>query len=104
MASGDTTVTIAADEAEVMSVSLAYAAGDITASASQEFNEGDATTFGLGYTAGAVTFGAAYDSGNSGYGSEAEMVISASYTDGDVSVAAQANDQDESEVTISFSF
>ena len=104
MASGDTTVTIAADEAEVMSVALAYAAGDITASASQEFNEGDATTFGLGYTAGAVTFGAAYDSGNSGYGSEAEMAVSASYTDGDVAVSAQANSQDESEVTISFSF
>ena len=104
MASGDTTVTIAADEAEVMSVALAYAAGDITASASQEFNEGDATTFGLGYTAGAVTFGAAYDSGNTGYGSEAEMTVSATYTDGDVVVAAQANSQDESEVTISFSF
>jgi hypothetical protein len=104
MASGDTTITIAADEAEVMSVAVAYAAGDITASASQEFNEGDATTFGLGYTAGAVTFGAAYDSGNSGYGSEAEMVVSASYTDGDVSVSAQANSQDESEVTVSFSF
>jgi hypothetical protein len=104
MASGDTTVTIAADEAEVMSVALAYAAGDITASASQEFNEGDATTFGLGYTAGAVTFGAAYDSGNTGFGSEAEMTVSATYTDGDVVVAAQANSQDESEVTISFSF
>ena len=104
MASGDTTITIAADEAEVMSVAVDYAAGDIKASAIQEFNEGDATTFGLGYTAGAVSFGAAYDSGNSGYGSEAEMVVSASYTDGDVSVSAQANDQDESEVTISFSF
>ena len=104
MASGDTTVTIAADEAEVMSVALAYAAGDITASASQEFNEGDATTFGLGYTAGAVTFGAAYDSGNTGFGSEAEMTVSATYTDGDVVIAAQANSQDESEVTISFSF
>ena len=104
MASGDTTVTIAADEAEVMSVALAYAAGDITASASQEFNEGDATTFGLGYTAGAVTFGAAYDSGNTGFGSQAEMTVSATYTDGDVVVAAQANSQDESEVTISFSF
>ena len=104
MASGDTTVTIAADEAEVMSVALAYAAGDITANASQEFNEGDATTFGLGYTAGAVTFGAAYDSGNTGFGSEAEMTVSATYTDGDVVVAAQANSQDESEVTISFSF
>lgn len=104
MASGDTTVTIAADEAEVMSVALAYAAGDITASASQEFNEGQDTTFGLGYTAGAVTFGAAYDSGNTGFGSQAEMTVSATYTDGDVVVAAQANSQDESEVTISFSF
>ena len=104
MVSGDTTVTISADEAEVMKVAVSYAAGDITASASQEFNEGDATTFGLGYTSGAMTFGAAYDSGNSGFGSEAEMVVDATYTDGDVSISAQANDQDETEITVSFSF
>ena len=104
MVSGDITTTIAADEAEVMSVSIAYAAGDMTASASQEFNEGDGTTFGLGYTSGAMTFGAAYDSGNSGFGSEAELVVNASYTDGDVTVSGQANGQDEMEVAVSFSF
>jgi outer membrane protein OmpU len=104
MVSGDITTTIAADEAEVMSVSIAYAAGDMTASASQEFNEGDGTTFGLGYTSGAMTFGAAYDSGNSGFGSEAELVVNASYTDGDVTVSGQANGQDEMEIAVSFSF
>ena len=104
MASGDITTTIAADEAEVMSVSIAYAAGDMTASASQEFNEGDGTTFGLGYTSGAMTFGAAYDSGNTGFGSQAELVVNATYTDGDVTVSGQANGQDELEVAVSFSF
>jgi len=104
MVSGDITTTIAADEAEVMSVAIAYAAGDMTASASQEFNEGDGTTFGLGYTSGAMTFGAAYDSGNSGFGDEAELVVNATYTDGDVTVSGQANGQDELEVAVSFSF
>jgi hypothetical protein len=104
MAAGDTTVTVAADEAEVFSVALAYAAGDITASASQEFSEGDDTTFGVTYTAGAVTFGAAYDSGNTGFGDEADTVISATYVDGDVTIAGKANNQDEMEVSVSFAF
>ena len=97
-------IDLVGDEEEVMAVAVAYAAGDMTASASQEFNEGDGTTFGLGYTSGAMTFGAAYDSGNSGFGDEAELVVNATYTDGDVTVSGQANDQDELEVAVSFSF
>jgi len=105
MASGDTTVTVAADEAEVMSVGIDYAAGSMTASASQEFNGSDATTFGVSYTEGNLTFGAAYDSGNNGqYGDEAELVLNASYVDGDVTVAAKGTDQDEMEVSVSFAF
>ena len=105
MASGDTTVTIAADEAEVFSVALAYAAGDITASASQEFSSGDATTFGVSYAAGNVTFGAAYDSGGADkFGDEADTVITATYVDGDVTIAGKANTQDEMEVSVSFAF
>ena len=104
MASGDITTTISADNDEVMAVAIAYAAGDMTASASQEFNEGEDTTFGLGYTSGAMTFGAAYDSSNDGNGDEAELVVNATYTDGDVTVSGQANDQDELEVAVSFSF
>jgi hypothetical protein len=105
MASGDTTVTVAADEAEVMSVAVAYTAGDMSITASQEFNEGDDTAFGLNYTAGALTFGAAYDTGNAGdFGSEAETVVTVGYTDGDVSISGQANDQDEMEVSVSFAF
>ena len=105
MASGDTTVTVAADEAEVFSVALAYAAGDITASASQEFSSGDATTFGVSYAAGNVTFGAAYDSGGADlFGDEADTVISATYVDGDVTIAGKANTQDEMEVSVSFAF
>jgi len=105
MVSGDTTVTVAADEEEVMSVAIAYGAGNMSVNASQEFNGSDATTFGVTYTEGALTFGAAYDSGNNGkYGDEAELVLNASYVDGDVTVAAKGNDQDEMEVSVSFAF
>ena len=110
MASGDTTVTVAADETETFSVAIAYAAGDITASASQEFggdgaDVGEDTTFGVTYTAGNVTFGAAYDSGNAdGYGDEADTVVSATYVDGDVTIAGKANTMDEMEVSVSFAF
>ena len=38
MASGDTTITVAADETEMMSVGIAYTNGAMTLSARQEFN------------------------------------------------------------------
>jgi hypothetical protein len=109
MASGDTTITIAADETEMMSVGIAYTNGALTMSARQEFNNvssaDDETEISLSYTEGALTFGAAMDSGqNAHYGDEAEMLISASYTDGDVTMAAKGTDQDEMEVSVTFAF
>jgi hypothetical protein len=108
MASGDTTVTVAADETETMSVGIAYSAGAMSVSARQEFNGDDETEISLSYTDGALTFGAAYDSGQGGatthYGDEAQLVISAGYTDGDVTVAAKGTDQDEMEVSVTFAF
>ena len=112
MASGDTTITVAADETEMMSVGIAYTSGAMTLSARQEFNNAagtdDETEFNISYTEGAMTFGAAYDSGQGGatthYGDEAELVISASYTDGDVTMAAKGTDQDEMEVSVTFAF
>jgi len=109
MASGDTTITVAADETEMMSVGIAYSAGSMSLSARQEFNNAagtdDETEFGISYTDGALTFGAAYDSGQNGkYGDEAELVINAAYVDGDVTVAAKGTDQDEMEVSVTFSF
>mgnify|MGYP001199052369 CR=1 FL=1 len=112
MASGDTTITVAADETEMMSVGIAYTSGAMSLSARQEFNNAagtdDETEFGITYTDGALTFGAAYDSGQGGattmYGDEAELVISAGYTDGDVTLAAKGTDQDEMEVSVTFSF
>jgi hypothetical protein len=109
MASGDTTITIAADETEMMSVGIAYTNGALTMSARQEFNNvssaDDETEISLSYTEGALTFGAAMDSGQSAhYGDEAEMLISASYTDGDVTMAAKGTDQDEMEVSVTFAF
>jgi hypothetical protein len=115
MASGDTTITVAADETEMMSVGIAYTNGAMTLSARQEFNNpnsaDDETEFAISYTEGALTFGATYDSGQSGgatpvthYGDEAELLISASYTDGDVTMAAKGTDQDEMEVSVTFAF
>ena len=107
MVSGDTTVTVAADELEVMKVSIGYTAGNMAVTASQEFNGDDETEFTVSYTEGALTFGAAYDSGQgttAHYGDEAQLVVSAGYTDGDVTVAAKGNDQDEMEVSVSFAF
>jgi outer membrane protein OmpU len=78
MVSGDTTVTLAADETEMMSVGIAYTAGAMTVTARQEFNNAagthDETEFSVGYTEGAMTFSAAYDSGQgqtAHYGDEA---------------------------------
>ncbi len=109
MANGDTTITVAADETEMMSVGIAYSAGSMSLSARQEFNNAagtdDETEISLSYTEGALTFGAAYDSGQQGsFGDEAQLVISAGYTDGDVTIAAKGTDQDEMEVAISFAF
>jgi hypothetical protein len=109
MAAGDTTITIAADETEMMSVGIAYTSGAMTLSARQEFNNvsaaDDETEISLSYTEGALTFGAAMDSGNANhYGDEAETVINASYVDGDVTVAAKGTDQDEMEVSVTFAF
>jgi len=109
MASGDTTITVAADETEAMSVGIAYSSGAMTLSARQEFNNpnsaDDETEFGLSYTEGALTFGANYDSGQANhFGDEAELVLSAGYTDGDVSIAAKGTDRDEMEVSVTFAF
>jgi len=109
MVSGDTTITLAADETEMMSVGIAYTSGAMSVSARQEFNnkvgEDDETEVSLSYTDGALTFGAAMDSGQKGhYGDEAELVINASYVDGDVTVAAKGTDQDEMEVSVTFAF
>ena len=109
MASGDTTITVAADETEMMSVGIAYSSGAMTLSARQEFNNpnsaDDETEFGLSYTEGALTFGANYDSGQAGhFGDEAELLLSAGYTDGDVTIAAKGTDRDEMEVSVTFAF
>jgi len=67
MANGDTTVTLAADETNMMSVGIGYTNGAMTVSARQEFNNPagteDETEISLSYTDGALTFGAASDSG-----------------------------------------
>ena len=81
----------------------------MSVTARQEFNNAagtdDETEISLSYTEGALTFGAAYDSGQGRIiGDEAQLVISAGYTDGDVTIAAKGTDQDEMEVSVTFAF
>ena len=109
MKTGDTTVTVAADETNMMSVGIGYTNGALTVAARQEFNNaaGDdsETEVSLSYTEGAMTFSAASDSGQANhFGDEAQMLLSAAYTDGDVTVAAKGTDQDEMEVSVTFAF
>ena len=109
MASGDTTVTVAADETNMMSVGISYTNGPLTMVARQEFNNvagtENETEVSLSYTEGAMTFTAASDSGQANhFGDEAQMLLSAAYTDGDVTVAAKGTDQDEMEVSVTFAF
>ena len=109
MANGDTTITVAADETNMMSVGIGYTNGAMTVSARQEFNNPagteDETEISLSYTDGALTFTAASDSGQvNHFGDEAEMLLSAAYTDGDVTVAAKGTDRDEMEVSVTFAF
>jgi hypothetical protein len=107
MANGDTTVTLATDETSVVSVGIGYTNGAMTLSARQEFNDptDDETEISISYTDGALTFSAASDSGQADhYGDEAQMLISAAYVDGDVTVAAKGTDQDEMEVSVTFAF
>jgi hypothetical protein len=109
MVAGDSTVTLAADETEMMSVGISHTAGAMTVTARQEFNNAtgtdDETEFSVAYTEGAMTFSAAYDSGQANlHGDEAELVVNMTYVDGDVTVAGKANDQDEVEVSVSFAF
>lgn len=109
MAAGDTTITVAADETNMMSVGIAYTSGALSLVARQEFNNaaGDdsETEVSLSYTEGAMTFSAASDSGQADhFGDEAQMLLSAAYTDGDVTVAAKGTDQDEMEVSVTFAF
>ena len=111
MVNGATTVTVAADETNMMSVGIGYTNGAMTLSARQEFNNPagteDETEISISYTDGALTFSAASDSGQGTsvhYGDEAQMLISAAYTDGDVTLAAKGTDQDEMEVSVTFAF
>ena len=70
MKNGDTTITVAADETEMMSVGIGYTNGAMSVTARQEFNNkagtDDETEISLSYTDGALTFGASMDSGQKG--------------------------------------
>ena len=103
---GGTTVTLASGADEVSKITVGATVGAIALSIGQEFGEDDETELSASYSQGGISFGISSDSGQAGkYGDEAENVISVGYDlGGGAALAAKANDQDEVEVKLSFSF
>ena len=103
---GGTTVTLASGADEVSKITVGATVGAIALSIGQEFGEDDETELSATYSQGGISFGISSDSGQAGkYGDEAENVISVGYDlGGGAALAAKANDQDEVEVKLSFSF
>lgn len=103
---GGTTVTLASGADEVSKITVGATVGAIALSIGQEFGEDDETELSATYSQGGISFGISSDSGQAGkYGDEAENVISLGYDlGGGAALAAKANDQDEVEVKLSFSF
>ena len=103
---GGTTVTVASGADEVSKITVGATVGAIALSIGQEFGEDDETELSATYSQGGISFGITSDSGQAGkYGDEAENVISVGYDlGGGAALAAKANDQDEVEVKLSFSF
>ena len=103
---GGSSVTIASGADEVSKITAATTVGAIALSIGQEFGEDDETELSASYSAGGISFAITSDSGQAGkYGDEAETVLSFGYDlGGGAALAAKANDQDEVEVKVSFSF
>ena len=103
---GGTKVTLASGADEVSKITVGATVGAIALSIGQEFGEDDETELSATYSQGGISFGISSDSGQAGkYGDEAENVISVGYDlGGGAALAAKANDQDEVEVKLSFSF
>ena len=101
-----TSVTFATGADDVSKVTAATSVGAIALSVAQEFGEDDETELSVAYSQGGISFGVASDSGQAGkYGDEAETVLTFGYDlGGGAALAAKANDQDELEVKVSFSF
>ena len=103
---GGTTVTVASGADEVSKITVGATVGAIALSIGQEFGEDDETELSATYSQGGISFGISSDSGQAGkFGDEAENVISLGYDlGGGAALAAKANDQDEVEVKLSFTF
>lgn len=103
---GGTTVGLSTGSDEINELTASTNVGAIKLSIGQEFGEGDATSMSAEYAADGISFSIASDTANSGkFGDEAETVISVGYDlGGGASVAAKANDQDEMELKLSFTF
>ena len=103
---GGTSVTVASGADEVSKITASTSVGAIALSIGQEFGEDDETELSASYSQGGISFAISSDSGQAGkYGDEAETVLSFGYDlGGGAALAAKANDQDEVEVKVSFSF
>lgn len=107
---GDAKFTVATDETAMYSVGVTATLGNLSLTARQEFSnpEGteDETELSLGYSAGDLSVTFATDTGQTGkFGDEAESTVVIGYALADgIAFEAKANDQEEMEMSIGFTF
>lgn len=107
---GDAKFTVATDETAMYSVGVSATLGNLSLTARQEFSnpEGteDETELSLGYSAGDLSVTFSTDTGQTGkFGDEAESTVVIGYALADgIAFEAKANDQEEMEMSIGFTF
>jgi len=107
---GDAKITVASDETSMYSLGVSAAMGNLSLTARQEFNNPagteDETEFSVTYAAGDMTVTFSSDSGQSGkFGDEAESKVVFGYNLAEgIAFEAKANDQEELEMSIGFTF
>jgi len=107
---GDAKFTVATDETAMYSVGVTATLGNLSLTARQEFSnpEGteDETELSLGYSAGDLSVTFKTDTGQTGkFGDEAESTVVIGYALADgIAFEAKANDQEEMEMSIGFTF
>jgi len=104
------TVTLASDENEAHSVGISGSVGDLAVTARFEQDgksAGDSSEneVSVGYTLGDTSISVSYDTGSNGkFGDEAETTIVVDHGIGGIGLQLKANDQNEMEVSATFTF
>ena len=108
---GDTVLSAGTDESESHYAGITTSFGGLSLTARSETDGSTASgvtgenELSLSYTMGALTVAYAKDTGDNGlFGDEAETVTTVTYDLGGITLEAKGTDQDETEVSASFTF